>query len=259
MSGWRRAVAAMVIVACGAVPAWAGPLPPGIHATGNLVVAATIAGAAVNVGGTVALYRSGSLYRLDVLSLGFPGVDPTASAMAGALLPAGGATLIYDGATGALTGYASGSRSYYASEPPAVATPAPNPALRTTSAADPLAALATLVRQLHDVERAAILFTGHSVTNGHATDDLDITLRRHRPGKDVEEYHAQVALADDLDGFPIRILASSTAPTPQGFGGSVRLDLTSIVNESPPPGLFTIPPGYTRVTTLGALLQTNPR
>jgi hypothetical protein len=260
MKVWRHVLAAAAFAAIGAAPASAAPSPPaaGLHATGTLVVAATIAGAPVDVGGNVAMFRSGSMYRLDVLSLGFPGTDPTASAVAGALLPAGGATLIYNGATGAVSGYATGNRSYYESEPTTPGPPPPRATGDAIHATDPLAALATIVRQLHEVERAAILFTGHSTTNGHATDDLDITLRRHRPGKDVEDYHAQFALAEDLDGFPVRILASSAAPTPQGFGGSLRLDLTSVVSDTPPPGFFAVPPGYTRVTSLGALLQAKP-
>jgi hypothetical protein len=232
----------------------------GFRSTGTLVVRATISGSPLDVGGKIALYRRGSFYRLDLLSLGFPGTDATLSAAAGALLVPGGATLLYDGATGTVSAYSNGNRAYYEDASPApagqrTASPSPAPTPLAAGAADPLAALATVVRQLTDVQRAAILFTGHSTTNGHATDDLDVTVRRQRPGKALEDYHAQLSLADDLDGFPVRILLSSTPATPQDFGGSLRLDLTTISRDNPADSIFTIPPGYTRVTTLGAVLQ----
>jgi hypothetical protein len=82
-----------------------------------------------------------------------------------------------------------------------------------------------------------------------------VLVRRQRPGKALEDYHAQLALADDLDGFPVRILFSSTPPTPQDFGGSLRLDLTAIAREAPDEALFAVPAGYTRVTSIGEVLQ----
>lgn len=238
--------------------------PDGFRSTGTLVVQATFSGAPVNVGGPIALYRRGSMYRLDLLSLAFPGTDPATSAITGALLAPGGVTLIYDGGSGALTAYANGSRVYYEAAPAVKgaprrtlsdATPAADAAPPAAGAADPLAALAAIVRQLHDVQRASILLTGHSTTNGHPTDDLDVQVRRQRAGKALEDYHAQLELADDLDGFPVRILLSSTPPTPQDFGGSLRLDLTAVAPETPDLATFAIPAGYARVTSLGAVLQ----
>lgn len=239
----------------------AASIPSGFHATGTLVVAATISGSPLNVGGNIALDRRGGLYRLDVLSLGFPGADATVGAAASALLVPGGATLLYDGATGALSAYSNANHVYYTNAPPATGgrpVPAPvssAPPGPVVGAADPLAALAGVVRQLHDVQRAAIVFTGHGTTNGHPTDDLDVTVRRQRSGKSLEDYHAQLALADDLDGFPVRILLSSTPQRPQDFGGSLRLDLTAISRDDPADSIFSVPAGYTRVDSLGAVLQ----
>jgi hypothetical protein len=259
MNALHCALGAALLAALPAIPlpARAESLAAGFRSTGTLVVQATISGSPLNVGGNIALYRRGSMYRLDLLSLGFPGTSSGTSAVAGALLAPGGATLIYDGATGTVIAYSNGNRDYYedAPKPPArgpAATPAPPAAV---GAADPLAALAGIVRQLHDVQRASILLTGHSTTNGHATDDLDVLVRRQRPGKALEDYHAQLALADDLDGFPVRILVSSTPPTPQDFGGSLRLDLTAIARETPDDAVFAVPAGYARVTSIGEVLQ----
>jgi hypothetical protein len=259
MSAGRRTLAAVLLAALAAAPCAgsADALATGFHSTGTLVVQATVSGSPLNVGGNIALYRRGSMYRLDLLSLAFPGSAAMTSAAAGALLAPGGATLIYNGATGVMTAYSNGNHDYYENSPTA-ATPRPTAAPATAppvGAADPLAALAGVVRQLHDVERASIMLTGHSTTNGHATDDLDVLVRRQRPGKALEDYHAQLALADDLDGFPVRILLSSTPPTPQDFGGSLRLDLTAIARETPDEALFAVPAGYTRVASIGEVLQ----
>lgn len=258
----RAALTAAVLSGLIALPAAgrAAPLDSGFSSTGTLVVQATVSGSPLNVGGNIALFRRGSMYRLDLLSLGFPGTGAQLSAAAGALIAPGGATLVYDGGTGAVIAYSNANRVYYAAgpkqdaansapaRPPAAAPPAPG-------AADPLAALAGIVAQLHDVQRASIQLTGHSTTNGHPTDDLDVLVKRQRPGKALEDYHAQLELADDLDGFPVRILFSSTPPTPQDFGGSLRLDLTSIARQTPADDVFAIPAGYTRVSSIGEVLQ----
>jgi hypothetical protein len=260
VNAMRCALAAAVLTGAlaGAPATGTESLPSGFRSAGTLVVQAMISGSPLNVGGNIALYRRGSQYRLDLLSLGFPGTGPTASAVAGTLLAQGGATLIYDGATGVLSVYSNGNRVYYQASPssaPANRTPSPPPQPAAPGAADPLAALAGVVRQLHDVQRASIQLTGHSTTNGHATDDVDVLLRRQRPGKALEDYHAQLALADDLDGFPVRILFSSTPATAQDFGGSLRLDLTEVARETPGDSVFEVPTGYTRVNSIGEVLQ----
>ncbi|GAC1585436.1 MAG: hypothetical protein NVS3B28_08130 [Candidatus Velthaea sp.] len=121
--------------------------------------------------------------------------------------------------------------------------------------ADPLEALAGVTRQLHDVQRAAILFTGHANMNGHPVSDIDVQLKRQMPGKPLEDYHAQLSLADDLDGFPVRILFSSVPATPNAFGGNVRLDLTTVQRDTPADSIFAVPAGFTRVTSLGDVLR----
>jgi hypothetical protein len=259
MNAGRRAIAAAALALVLGVPATvrSEPLANGFRSTGTIVVDARIGGSPVAVGGDVALYRRGSLYRLDLLSLAFPAAGSTASAVAGALLAPGGATVIYDGASGTVSAYSNANHVYYQAIPSA-ATPQPvaaSPAIPAAGAADPLAALAGLVRQLHDVQQASIQLTGHSMTNGHPTDDLDVLVKRQRPGKPLEDYHAQLELADDLDGFPVRILFSSTPPTPQDFGGSLRLDLTTIARETPAATVFAVPAGYTRVASIGEVLQ----
>ena len=237
----------------------AAPAPAaGIRSSGTLVVQANISGEPLTVGGTIALYRRASLYRLDVLSLGFPGAGAAAGAAAGALLGSGTATIIYDGATGALTAYSSANRTYY-SEGAKVASPGASAAAAAPpgkiGGPDPLEALASVTRQLHDVQRAAILFTGHATTNGHPVSDIDVQLKRQVPGKPLEDYHAQLSLADDLDGFPVRVLFSSVPASTGAFGGNLRLDLTTAQRDMPDDSVFAVPSGFTRVTSLGDVLR----
>jgi hypothetical protein len=99
------------------------------------------------------------------------------------------------------------------------------------------------------VQSATIQLVGHSTVNGHPATELDVQMKRQLPGKPPESYHAQLALADDLGGFPLQITLQSTPATPTAFGGTMKLDLTNVQPDDPDDALFRVPPGYTRVTS----------
>ena len=235
----------------------AAPVPSaGIRSSGTIVVQANLSGQPLTIGGNVAVYRRASMYRVDLLSLGIPGAGSAGNAVAGELLGIGNATFIYDGATGTTTAYSNSNHTYFTQTPsPNVNASSAAPTTVSAPSGDPLEALASLTRQLHDVQHAAVLFTGHSTVNGHPASDVDVQLKRQLPGKPLEDYHAQLALADDLDGFPIRVLFSSVPATPSAFGGNFRLDLTTVQRDTPADAVFAIPSGYTRVNTLGEILR----
>ncbi len=250
-----RAPAAPLFVALVLPLLAAGPSIPGLRASGTVVIQANLQGQPVNVGGNVALFHKGAAYRLDLLSLGFPGTSGDLSALASTLLGPGGVTVVYDGANGSITAWSSANRTYYASSP--ARAPAPPPAPSTASAAsggDPLAALAGVAAALRDVQSATIQLTGHRSVNGHPTTGLDVQMKRQLPGKAPESYHAQLALADDLDGFPIQLTLQSIPPTPAAFGGTMKLDLTSVQPDDPDDATFRVPPGYTRVPSLAGVM-----
>jgi hypothetical protein len=231
---------------------------PGLRATGTLVVQANVQGAPLNVGGNVALYHKGSLYRLDVLSLGFPGTSGDLSALAATLIGPGGVSALYDGATGSMSAWSNANRTYYSETParPAVqAAPAAAAATAPAGSGDPLAALASLAAAFRDVQTASIQLLGHGTVNGHPATNLDVQLRRQRPGKALENYHAQLALADDLSGFPLQITVQSVPSPANSFGGTAKLDLTSIQADNPDDGLFVVPQGYTRVDSIAGVLR----
>lgn len=230
---------------------------PGLRSSGTLVVSANVSGEPINVGGNVALYHKGALYRLDVLSLGFPGTSGGISALASTLIGPGGVSVLYDGASGAMTAWSNQNKTYYQMSPPRAAsagTPAPAASGPAAGPSDPLAGLANLATTLHDVQSATIQLTGHKVVNGHPTTGIDVQLKRQLPGKPLEDYHAQLALADDLADFPVQIAFASVPATKQAFGGTMRLDLTSVVRETPDDAVFAVPAGYTRVTSLSGVL-----
>ncbi len=248
------AAAALLLVSPSAAVAAAAI--PGLSSTGTIVVQANVQGEPVNVGGKVALYHKGTMYRLDVLSLGFPGVSGDLSALAATLIGPGGVSMLYDGASGSITAWSNANKTYYSGTPSRPAPPAP-PAANTAPATpgDPLAALANLATALRDVQSATILMTGHSMVNGHPSTGLDVQMKRQRPGKPLENYHAQLALADDLNDFPVQIALQSVPATKNDFGGTMKLDLTSVRPDTPDDSLFIVPQGYTRVSSLAGVLH----
>ncbi|MBV9439962.1 MAG: hypothetical protein JOZ24_08240, partial [Candidatus Eremiobacteraeota bacterium] len=198
-----------------------------------------------------------ALYRLDLVSLGIPGASGDLNALATTLIGPGGATLLFDGATGALTAWSTRNRTYYVAAPPRSA-PAAAAAPTTTPATpnDPLATLAALVASLHDVQSASLQLVGHTTVNGHPASDVAFDMKRQIAGHGAEEYRARLALADDLGGFPLQIsLQSIAAPGSGGQNGAAKLDLTQVRPGDQPDMTFVLPAGYTRVETLAGILQ----
>jgi hypothetical protein len=249
------ASAALLLLA----PALTGAAPaiPGLSSTGTLVVQASVQGEPINVGGKVALFHKGTMYRLDLLSLGFPGVSGDLSTLAATLIGPGGVSMLYDGATGSITAWSNANKTYYSETPsrPAPAAAALPANAAQPSPADPLAALANLATALRDVQSATIQMTGHSMVNGHPSTGLDVQMKRQQPGKPLENYHAQLALADDLNDFPVQIALQSVPATKNAFGGTMKLDLTTVERNTPDDSIFTVPQGYTRVSSLSGVLR----
>jgi hypothetical protein len=229
---------------------------PGLRSSGTIVVQADVQGQPINVGGKVALYHKGSLYRLDLLSLGFPGTSSEVSAAASSLIAPGGVTVVYDGATQTLSAWSTATRTFYSAAPQRPAPSAqPAPAAGPPSGGDPLATLANLAGALRDVESATIQLVGHTTVNGHPATDLDITMKRQLPGHPFEDYHARLALADDLGDFPLQISFQSTPATKSAFGGVMKLDFTTVQRDTPDDAVFVIPAGYTRVNSIANVLK----
>ncbi|HEY0395307.1 MAG TPA: hypothetical protein VGD01_12495 [Candidatus Elarobacter sp.] len=256
-----RALAASAALLLASVPAVAPAQTmqaiPGFRSSGTLVVALNLQGQPLNVGGRVAMYHKGSLYRLDVLSLGLPGLSGDLSAMAATLIGPGGVSVLYDGTSGGLSAWSDTNKTYY-SEAPRNAPAASRAGAQNAppaGPADPLAALAGVGTLLRDVQTASIQLVGHSTVNGHPATSLDIQMKRQLPGKPIENYHAQLALADDLNEFPLQIALQSVPADKNAFGGTMKLDLTDIQRDTPADTLFTVPQGYTRVTSISGVLR----
>ena len=249
-----RTLAASTALLFAATLLGAGAIP-GLRASGTLVVQADIEGQPITVGGKGALYHKGTLYRLDVLSLGFPGLSPEASAAAGSMIGPNGVTIMYDGASETLSAWSSSNRTYFSQTPPSAPSTAAPASTAGTSPSDPLGALANLAGALHDVESATIQLIGHTVVNGHPATDLDVTMKRQLPGRPLEDYHARLALADDLGDFPLQIAFESVPATKTALGGKMKLDFTTVQRDVPDDAVFVIPSGYTRVGSLASILK----
>lgn len=251
----RRVLAGALTLALSVPLIGAGEPIPGLRASGTIVVQANLQGQPVNVGGTVALYHKGAAYRLDVLSLGFPGTNGDLSALASSLIAPGGISVVYDGTTGSTIAWSNANRAYYVVTAPRTAAVAASPATVAAAAGgDPLSALAGVASALRDVQSATIQLIGHSTVNGHPATSLDIQMRRALPGKPPENYHAQLALADDLGGFPLQLTLQSIPATPSALGGTMKLDLTSVQADNPGDGMFQVPAGYARVDSPAGVL-----
>ncbi|HEX3466193.1 MAG TPA: hypothetical protein VHS78_19240 [Candidatus Elarobacter sp.] len=251
------ASAALVLASPTLLAATPNAAIPGLRSSGTLVVQANVQGSPVNVGGRVALYHKGSMYRLDVLSLGFPGTSGDLSSLAATLIGPGGVSMLYDGASGTLSAWSNANKTFYSETPQRGPAP-PGPAVSNGGGAasgDPLAALAGIAGALRNVQSATIQLVGHTTVNGHPATSLDVQMRRQLPGKPLENYHAQLALADDLGDFPVQITLQSVPATPQAFGGTAKLDLTDVQRDDPADNLFTVPQGYTRVSSLAGVLH----
>jgi len=233
----------------GAVPVSAAQ---GERAGGTIVLTTAISGTPITLGANVVLYRRGPLYRLDLVSLHIPGADATTTAMISALLAPGGATVIYDGATGTLAAYSNANHRYYTqARDTSTATALPPAAANAPrTGGDPLALLGTIAKATRDLQRAAIVVTGAGSVNGRPTTNIEVTLERRAS---TDRFHAIVALANDLDGFPLDIDAESHGWS--GFTGHFKLDLSSVEAATPDADIFAIPAGYTRVNDLGEVLR----
>lgn len=251
-----RTLSAATVLLLSATPVLGANAIPGLRSSGTIVVQADVQGQPVNVGGKVALYHKGALYRLDLLSLGFPGTSADVSAAMSSLIAPGGVSIVYDGATQTLSAWSSANRIYYTATPQRTpASAAPAPAEGAPTGGDPLATLANLAGALHDVESATIQLVGHTTVNGHPATDLDVTMKRQLPGRPLEDYHARLALADDLGDFPLQISFQSVPATKSAFGGVMKLDFTTVQRDAPDDAVFVIPAGYTRVTSITAILK----
>jgi hypothetical protein len=231
----------------------------GFSAKGALVVQTELSGAKLDVGGNIALEQRGQLVRVDVLSLGIPGMNPTLNALASSqLIPAGGYSLVYDQAKRSYTVWSSAKRTYYSSEgggqAPAQSNPAVAAATAVGSAGDIMHAFSA-AKALRDyrVFSASIDLTGHGTTNGHPTTGLNFAIKRQEKTGDLLDVHGQLHLADDLNELPVQIAASLN-----GAGGapptSLRLDLTSVDAHTPADADFVVPQGFSKAAQISDVL-----
>jgi len=233
----------------------------GYVGTGDLVIGTTIAGAAITLGGRVALEERGSRLRIDVISLAIPGMDPTLSALASSqLFPPGGFTVSYDRRDATYTVWSSGKHAYYtgggrtagaSDNPPAVANPAAGAIANGANLFDAFGALRGLKEDREF--SASVTLTGHTNLFGHPVTGVSYRLTQSAlTGNASLDAHGELELADDLDEVPVRVTASVTsANIPPS---SLRLDLTSLAKQTPDEADFAPPRDYTRAKTIGEVI-----
>ncbi len=267
-----RALALLCAVACAAPSAASaqsaggknGDATTGYVGTGDLVIGTTIAGAAITLGGHIALEERGSRLRIDVVSLAIPGMNPMLSALAsGQLFPPGGFTVSYDRRDATYTVWSSGKHAYFtgggratsadaSGNPSALANPAAGAIANGANLFDAFSAL----RGLKDDREfsASVTLTGHTNLFGHPVTGVSYKLTQSAITGDASlDAHGDLELADDLDEVPVRVTASVKSGTiPQS---SLRLDLTSLTKQTPDEADFAPPSGYTRAKNIGDVLS----
>ena len=266
--GLRLAAASLFTMAALAPGASHADDPSGYVGKGALVVQTSLplpgtgGDTKLTVGGTIAFEERDPLVRIDVLSLGIPGADPTMSAlMATQLFPPGGFTVIYDRKLSTYTIWSNAKREYYT--PPLTAATAPTPtptplpvpnASATPSASNGVFAIFSFLKSLKDDKAFTIslTMTGHGTVNGHPATGLTFQYLKTTKSGETSDFHGQLQLADDLNEIPVEIAASvKTKSIPQS---SLRLDATSIAQANPPDADFAVPAGYARANSLGDVI-----
>ncbi len=262
----RVAAASLFAVAALAPGASHADDPSGYVGKGALVVQTSLplpgtgGDTKLTVGGNIAFEERDPFVRIDVLSLGIPGADPTMSAlMATQLFPPGGFTVVYDRKLSTYTIWSNAKREYFT--PPLTAATAPNPTpvpvpnpSATPSAANGLFAIFSFLKSLKDDKAFTIslTMTGHGTVNGHPATGLTFQYLTTTKSGETSDFHGQLQLADDLSEIPVEIAASvKTKSIPQS---SLRLDATSIAQANPPGTDFAVPSGYARANSLGEVI-----
>ena len=256
MRQFRRLACAAVAALLASAPL-AASADEGLTSSGSIVIQAVLSGQKIDLGSPIALFRAGSAYRLDVTQLAPVGIDPAVSAFLASALPIHSFTFMYDGASGTTSAYSNDNHTYY-QESKNVPTAAPTPTIATTSTgSDPLSTIAMYGRMLRDDKTfsATLDLAGHGTTNGHPATNVNLEFKQQKNAGALQDYRAHLALADDLDGFPVQIALDSVAAKTSEFAGALRLDLTNVQRIAPPNGSFAIPGGYTRVTSLQEILH----
>jgi hypothetical protein len=231
----------------------------GYAGRGAIVIQTQLGETKLTVGGTMAFEESDPFVRIDLLTLGIPGADPTLSAVMGTqLFPPGGFTVVYDRSASTYTVWSNAKHTFYAPPvKPAATAPASTPvpvASATPAPANGLFAVFGFLRSLRD-DRAfnvSLALTGHGRTNGHPTTGLHFEYLKTTTGGETSNIHGELQVADDLNEIPVEIAVSvQTKGIP---ASAVRLDATSIAQANPPSADFTVPQGYARAASLGDVI-----
>jgi hypothetical protein len=262
------AAAAFCTIALGTfADASAADEPSGYVGSGQLVIQTTLGGdMKITVGGNIAMEEHGPFLRVDVLSLGIPGTNPTTSSVISAvstqLFPPGGFTIVYDRRASTYTVWSNAKHAYYTNASTdesasgsgaAGAVPLSGAAVAVVASSDLFSAF-SFARSLKDDSAFTLTFglAGHQTVNGHPATGLNFQYARTTKTGDALDLHGTFQFADDLDGVPVEITAAGHSKSiPES---AFRLDFSSLTKQSPPDADFVPPPNFVRANTLGDVI-----
>jgi hypothetical protein len=236
------------------------PAPTGFVGKGDLVIQSALAGVPLTVGGHVAFETAGSDFRLDILSFSFPGANSAVSSALGTqVLPPGGFTVVFDRTANTLTIWSSARRMYYTQSMKALraranggATPTPGPSPTGPDLATAFRALSGL--RDDKTFTMSISLTGHTALFGHPVSNLHYELIQTplATSGSSTDIHGELALAEDLDSFPVKFTASVAVKSIPI--SSLSLEFTELAKRLPPASDFAPPPDYTKATSIGDVM-----
>ncbi len=229
---------------------------------GTFTIQSTVGGIALTVSSAFAFEGRGQRARFDVLSLGVPGSDPIATAVATQLLAPGGFSLAFDRQALTYVIWSTAKHTYYTGSFKPNPNPSPNPKpsqTATPAVTNPFGDMFGVLKSLKDDKTlsASIALTGHSSLYGHQVSTLHYAfVQTPLVGNASTDLHGDIAIADDFDGLPLQFTASLMA---KGVPPSaLQFAVTQIDHTVPPDADFSPPSGYARATSITDVLGKPP-
>lgn len=216
----------------------------GFSAHGTIAAHAQIGGSPIAFGTEIAVASSERRVRIDLLRVSFSGDSPSMNAMIARSLPTSPVALVYDQAARTATVWSEATRTYYRTivHMPSGKHPSSPKETVTDSPIDQFLRATKSLTEF-DTLNQAVTLVGHQPVNGHLSTVLHVTLESQKHGGKLQHIGADLALADDLSGFPIRLWMTGKGE----FEGDLKIDLATASFARPDPSVFKVPSGYKRV------------
>ena len=238
----KRALSALALLLCTALPAVAQDQNQGFTAHGTIVAQVVFSGTRINLGGDINMETRGQLLRFDILRLSVPGTEPTLNALLTQFLPQGGISAVMDQTSGNTTVWSDARRKYYVFAGKGAA--APTAAAASSAVPGAAGSIMSILESGRFVQgytqfSESVNITGRSVVNGHPATNLHVALKTQKAGGKLTDVVGDLSLAEDALYLPVRIAATDRASNM-----SANINFTNLTPTAPDASAFNVPSGY---------------